>query len=71
MATSGSEEKARKSSKKVKVDFGLPGAPMNHSHPFYFGFLAVSGGLLALTLLRSLASASVPRLRQISGACPL
>ena len=58
MATSESENKAPKKSRKVKIDFGLPGAPINHSHPFYFGFIATSGGLLALILLRSLASAS-------------
>ncbi len=39
-------------------DFGIPGAPINHSHPFYFGFLATSGGVVALTVLRSLAAAS-------------
>ena len=58
MASSKSAENIPKSRKKVKTDFGLPGAPMNHSHPFYFGFLAASGALVALTLLRSLASAS-------------
>lgn len=58
MATSESEKTIRAKRKKVKVDFGLPGAPINHAHPFYFGFLATSGGLLALILLRSLASAS-------------
>jgi predicted PurR-regulated permease PerM len=58
MATSKGEENIQKRSKRVKNDFGLPGAPMNHSHPFYFGFLATSGGLFALILLRSLASAS-------------
>lgn len=47
------------SKRKVKpVDYGVPGLPINHSNPFYFGFLATSGGLLALILLRSLASAS-------------
>lgn len=47
------------SKRKVKpVDYGAPGLPINHSNPFYFGFLATSGGLLALILLRSLASAS-------------
>ena len=58
MASSKSAENIPKSRKKVKTDFGLPGAPMNHSHPFYFGFLAASGALVALMLLRSLASAS-------------
>jgi predicted PurR-regulated permease PerM len=58
MARSNSEEKVHKGGNRLKSDFGLPGAPMNHAHPFYFGFLATSGGLLALILLRSLASAS-------------
>ena len=50
----------KSSDKKVEspVDFGLPGAPINHSHPFYFGFLATAGGLLALVVMRSLAAAS-------------
>ncbi|CAN2236337.1 yhhT Predicted permease, member of the PurR regulon [actinobacterium SCGC AAA044-D11] len=39
-------------------DFGTLGAPLNHSHPFYFGFLAASGAIIAITLLRALASAS-------------
>ena len=39
-------------------DFGIPGVPINRAHPFYFGFLATSGGVLALTVLRSLAAAS-------------
>ena len=47
-----------KKKKSLIEDFGALGDPMNHSHPFYFGFLATSGGLLALVLLRSLASAS-------------
>ena len=37
---------------------GSPGKPINTSHPFYFGFLAASGALIAITLLRALASAS-------------
>ena len=39
-------------------NFGNAGAPINTSHPFYFGFLAAAGALIALTLLRALASAS-------------
>jgi len=58
MATTEGEKKVPRRTKKVQIDFGLPGAPINHSHPFYFGFLATSGGLLALILLRSLAAAS-------------
>jgi predicted PurR-regulated permease PerM len=39
-------------------DFGKKGAPLNTQHPFYFGFLAASGALVAITLLRALQSAS-------------
>jgi len=39
-------------------DFGTMGEPLNHSHPFYFGFLAASGAVIAITLLRAFASAS-------------
>ena len=46
-------------SKVQKVqDFGTKGAPLNTQHPFYFGFLAASGALVAITLLRALQSAS-------------
>ena len=39
-------------------DFGKIGEPLNHSHPFYFGFVAASGAIIAITLLRAFASAS-------------
>jgi len=42
----------------VPEDFGLSGAPLDRGHPFYFGFVAASGAIIALTLLRALASAS-------------
>lgn len=52
-----------KLSRKVKAaskaeDFGVRGRPMNAANPFYFGFMAVAGGLIALTVLKALASAS-------------
>lgn len=40
------------------VDLGPKGAPLNLQHPFYFGFLAATGALVAITLLRALQSAS-------------
>ncbi len=40
------------------VDYGRPGVPINRAHPFYFGFTATIGALLALVLMRSLAAAS-------------
>ena len=42
----------------VKRDMGPAGQPLDHGHPFYFGFLAASGGVIAITLLRALSSAS-------------
>ena len=39
-------------------DLGQQGAPLNIEHPFYFGFLAAAGALIAITLLRALQSAS-------------
>jgi len=48
-----------KSSKVQEIqDFGKKGAPLNTQHPFYFGFLAASGALVAIALLRALQSAS-------------
>ncbi len=49
---------ARKKKAAVPEDFGTIGEPLNHAHPFYFGFLAASGAIIAITLLRALASAS-------------
>ena len=43
---------------KKPVDLGTAGAPLDHGHPFYFGFLATAGALISLTFLRALAGAS-------------
>lgn len=51
-------EKKTPAEKAALEDFGVPGAPINRAHPFYFGFLATFGGVVAITLLRSLAAAS-------------
>ena len=48
----------RKKKEVAPEDFGTMGEPLNHSHPFYFGFLAAAGAVIAITLLRALASAS-------------
>jgi predicted PurR-regulated permease PerM len=48
----------RKKSTSAPEDFGTIGKPLNHSHPFYFGFVAASGAVIAITLLRAFASAS-------------
>lgn len=43
---------------KAPADYGVRGAPINSSHPFYFGFMATAGALIALTVLKAFASAS-------------
>lgn len=48
----------RKKRAVAPEDFGEIGEPLNHSHPFYFGFVAASGAIIAITLLRAFASAS-------------
>lgn len=58
MATTEPTKRVKRTRRELTVDFGAPGLPINRSHPFYFGFLATSGGLLALVFLRSLAAAS-------------
>jgi predicted PurR-regulated permease PerM len=45
-------------SEKVAADYGTMGAPINRSHPFYFGFIATLGALTAIVLMRALASVS-------------
>ncbi len=50
--------KKKAASPKAAVDLGTAGAPLDRGHPFYFGFLATTGAVLALTLLRALAGAS-------------
>jgi len=50
--------KNRKSSSPQKADLGSLGEPLDRAHPFYFGFLAASGAVIAVTLLRAFASAS-------------
>ena len=49
---------SRKKKAIAPEDFGTIGERLNHSHPFYFGFLAASGAVVAITLLRAFASAS-------------
>jgi predicted PurR-regulated permease PerM len=43
---------------KIADDYGTLGAPINRSHPFYFGFIATLGALTAIVLMRALASVS-------------
>lgn len=44
--------------KKIADNYGTLGAPINRSHPFYFGFIATLGALTAIVLMRALASVS-------------
>ena len=58
MAISKRIGKSTVKSQKSPENFGKPGAPIEKSSPFYFGFLATTGALTAFVLLRSLAAAS-------------
>ena len=49
---------SRKKKAVAPEDFGKIGERLNQSHHFYFGFLAASGAVIAITLLRAFASAS-------------
>lgn len=42
----------------VAKDYGSLGEPISRTHPFYFGFIATLGALMAIVLLRALASVS-------------
>ena len=48
----------RKKRASAPEDFGKIGEPLNRSNPFYFGFVAASGAVIAITLLQAFASAS-------------
>jgi predicted PurR-regulated permease PerM len=43
---------------KVAPEYGTMGAPINRSHPFYFGFVATLGALTAILLMRAAGSVS-------------
>ena len=42
----------------LPVDYGIVGNPIDRAHPFYFGFVATLGALVAIVLMRALASTS-------------
>ena len=50
--------KSKVKAKAVKTDFGALGNPIDRTHPFYFGFIATLGALIAIVLMRALASVS-------------
>ncbi|MCX6428302.1 MAG: AI-2E family transporter [Actinobacteria bacterium] len=58
MAISDRMKKVRVKKEVLPPDYGVLGEPINRTHPFYFGFLATIGGLVAILLMRSLAAAS-------------
>jgi predicted PurR-regulated permease PerM len=55
---SGKSLLRREKDGKGKADLGQQGLPIDRTHPFYFGFLAALGAVIAITLLRAFASAS-------------
>ena len=50
--------KPRKKKEVTPANYGVMGAPINRSHPFYFGFIATLGALSAIILMRALGSVS-------------
>ena len=48
--------KPRKKKEVAAPNYGVMGAPINRSHPFYFGFVATLGALCAIILMRALGS---------------
>ena len=54
----GIKKRIAKVTIKSPENYGVPGAPIEKSSPFYFGFLATTGALTAFVLLKSLAAAS-------------
>ena len=50
--------KPRAKKEVAKTNYGVMGAPINRSHPFYFGFVATLGALSAIVLMRALGSVS-------------
>jgi len=50
--------KSRSKQTPAPKDLGQQGVPLDRGHPFYFGFLAATGAVIAITLMRALANAS-------------
>jgi predicted PurR-regulated permease PerM len=48
----------RESVPSAPENLGASGAPLDRAHPFYFGFLAAAGAVIAITMLKAFASAS-------------
>jgi predicted PurR-regulated permease PerM len=50
--------KSRSKAEGAPKNLGEQGIPLDRAHPFYFGFLAATGAVIAITLLRAFANAS-------------
>ena len=50
--------KSRSKAEASPKNLGEQGVPLDRAHPFYFGFLAATGAVIAITLLRAFANAS-------------
>ncbi len=50
--------KSRSKAEVAPKNLGEQGVPLDRAHPFYFGFLAATGAVIAITLLRAFANAS-------------
>ena len=50
--------KPRSKAEAAPKNLGEQGVPLDRAHPFYFGFLAATGAVIAITLLRAFANAS-------------
>ncbi len=50
--------KSRSKAEVAPKNLGQQGMPLDRAHPFYFGFLAATGAIIAITLLRAFANAS-------------
>ena len=50
--------KSRSKAEAAPKNLGEQGVPLDRAHPFSFGFLAATGAVIAITLLRAFANAS-------------
>jgi predicted PurR-regulated permease PerM len=50
--------KSRSKAEAAPKNLGEQGGPLDRAHPFYFGLLAATGAVIAITLLRAFANAS-------------
>ena len=48
--------KSRSKAEVAPKNLGQQGMPLDRAHPFYFGFLAATGAIIAITLLRGVCT---------------